>query len=100
MKPHETNTNNPVDFPKIENTKNERILELAEQAGSTHKQNLGVYQFYEDELEKFALTIIQECATIADEACGYRFPASSYGDLIRKFERLKESDYTIQLGVK
>ena len=33
---------------------NERIRELALQAGSTHKQNLGVYQFYTDELEKFA----------------------------------------------
>jgi hypothetical protein len=29
---------------------NERIKKLAEQAGSTHKQNLGVYQFYSDEL--------------------------------------------------
>jgi len=40
---------------------NERIRELAEQAGSTHKQNLGVYQFYTDELEKFAQLIVQEC---------------------------------------
>ena len=41
---------------------NERIRQLAEQAGSTHKQNLGVYQFYTDELEKFAELIIAECA--------------------------------------
>jgi hypothetical protein len=40
---------------------NERIKELAEQAGSTHKQNLGVYQFYTDELEKFAELIVKEC---------------------------------------
>ena len=40
---------------------NERIKELAEQAGSTHKQNLGVYQFYTDELEKFAELIVREC---------------------------------------
>lgn len=40
---------------------NERIRELAEQAGSTHKQNLGVYQFYADELEKFAKLIVREC---------------------------------------
>ena len=39
---------------------NERIRQLAEQAGSTHKQNLGVYQFYTDELEKFAELIIRE----------------------------------------
>lgn len=40
---------------------NERIRQLAEQAGSTHKQNLGVYQFYTDELEKFAELIVREC---------------------------------------
>ena len=44
---------------------NERIKELAEQAGSTHKQNLGVYQFYTDELEKFAELIVKECAGVA-----------------------------------
>ena len=46
---------------------NERIRELAEQAGSTHKQNLGVYQFYTDELEKFAELIVRECARVADQ---------------------------------
>ena len=40
---------------------NERIKQLAEQAGSTHKQNLGVYQFFTDELEKFAQLIVKEC---------------------------------------
>jgi len=39
---------------------NERILKLAEQAGSTHKQSLGVYQFYEHELEKFVELILKE----------------------------------------
>jgi 2,4-dienoyl-CoA reductase-like NADH-dependent reductase (Old Yellow Enzyme family) len=43
---------------------NERIQQLAEQAGSTHKQNLGVYQFYADELEKFAELIVRECIDI------------------------------------
>ena len=47
---------------------NERIKQLAEQAGSTHKQNLGVYQFYADELEKFAELIVRECAEVADTA--------------------------------
>ena len=46
---------------------NERIKELAEQAGSTHKQSLGVYQFYSDELEKFAELIVRECMKAADE---------------------------------
>ena len=40
---------------------NKRILQFAEQAGSTHKQNLGVYQFYTNELEKFAELIVKEC---------------------------------------
>ena len=44
---------------------NERIKLLAEQSGSTHKQNLGVYQFYTDELEKFAELIVRECALTA-----------------------------------
>lgn len=44
---------------------NHRIQELADQAGSTHKQNLGVYQFYSDELQKFAELIIRECAKVA-----------------------------------
>jgi hypothetical protein len=39
---------------------NEKIREIAEQAGSTHKQNLGVYQFYSEELEKFAKLIVQD----------------------------------------
>ena len=42
---------------------NERIRELADEAGSTHKQSLGVYQFYTDELEKFAELIVKECWT-------------------------------------
>ena len=40
---------------------NERFRELAEQAGSTRKQSLGVYQFYSHELEKFVELIVQEC---------------------------------------
>ena len=46
---------------------NERIRLLAEQAGSTHKQNLGVYQFYTDELEKFAELIVAECADVGSK---------------------------------
>lgn len=46
---------------------NQLIKELAEQAGSTHKQSLGVYQFYTNELEKFAELIIKECLHIVDD---------------------------------
>ena len=43
---------------------NEQIKTLAEQAGSTHKQNLGVYQFYADELEEFAKSLVKTCIDI------------------------------------
>ena len=49
---------------------NKRIQQLAEQAGSTHKQNLGVYQFYSDELEKFAELIVRECVAICQDVDG------------------------------
>ena len=51
---------------------NERIKQLAEQAGSTHKQNLGVYQFYTDELEKFAELIVAECTKILADNSEFR----------------------------
>lgn len=44
---------------------NEQILKLAEQAGSTHKLSLGVYQFYAYELEDFAKLIIKETLQVA-----------------------------------
>ena len=46
---------------------NKRIRELAEKVGSTHKQSLGVYQFYTDELEKFAKLIVRECVGIVSK---------------------------------
>ncbi len=46
---------------------NKLIKHIAEQAGSTHKQSLGVYQFYSGELEKFAELIIAEaCNAMAN----------------------------------
>lgn len=46
---------------------NEIIRELAERSGSTHKQSLGVYQFFGYELEKFANLVIKECADCLDD---------------------------------
>ena len=48
--------------------------------------------------EKFAELVIEECARIVEEAYGYRLPASQYADLVRKFEPLRESDYTVRIG--
>jgi len=58
--PHYTNTENPVDFPKSKNKMNERIKELAEQAGG------GPSKWYTDPdvLENFAELIVQECCQI------------------------------------
>ena len=61
MKPHYTNTNNPVDFPKM----NERIEELAEQAFD--KANNGTItdiKIPKEFIEKFAELIVQECISI------------------------------------
>jgi hypothetical protein len=55
---------------------NEQIKELAEKAGSTHKQNLGVYQFYEDELEVFAQLLIQEICKLIEPDEEWRKDAS------------------------
>ena len=56
---------------------NERIKQLAEQAGSTHKQNLGVYQFYTDELEKFAELIVKETMQVVAN----NLPQNTYLDV-------------------
>jgi hypothetical protein len=58
---------------------NERIRELVRQAGSTHKQNLGVYQFYSGELEKFAELIVRQCAEICLEANDHKNILRYYG---------------------
>ncbi len=64
---------------------NERILKLAEQAGSTHKQNLGVYQFYTDELEKFVELIVQECiGQVENLSPGYQDYRNQIEDAFRR----------------
>jgi hypothetical protein len=70
---------------------NERIRELAEQAGSTHKQNFGVYQFYTDELEKFAELIVRECASRVDNILRERKDGGgTMGDEIREHFGVEE----------
>jgi hypothetical protein len=62
MKPHYSNTNNPIDFPKSKNKMNERIKELAIEAGY---QPLPGFDFAnsleETYLKKFAQLIVREC---------------------------------------
>lgn len=40
---------------------NKHIRNFAKKAGTTHKQNLGVYQFFEDELQTFAEMVVTDC---------------------------------------
>ena len=63
---------------------NERIKELAEQAGSTHKQNLGVYQFYESELEKFAELLLSRAMSICEDLGDQGLDGHYCVDKIRK----------------
>lgn len=83
---------------------NERIRELAKNILTNQKEffvgdpkDWG-YFFSEEELTQFTQLVIEECASIVEEASGYRLPASTYADLVRKFEPLKESDYTVRIG--
>lgn len=79
---------------------NKRIEELKKLAMT---KTVGHGAFGETEIywdldtERFALLVIEECAKIAEQASGYRLPASTYGDLIRKFEPLRESDHTVKI---
>ena len=65
---------------------NERIRELAEQAGSTHKQNLGVYQFFSDELNNFAESIIRECCQLVEDT-----PGVAWNDIELIIETIREN---------
>jgi hypothetical protein len=62
---------------------NKRIKQLAEQAGSTHKQNLGVYQFYADELQEFAELIIRECVAICESGTPTQTTSGGAAELIK-----------------
>lgn len=74
---------------------NKRILELAEQACSTHKLNLGVYQFYTDELEKFAELIIEECRTVVVEVY-HKTPLELCGPLLTADEEIAKYFYGVE----
>ena len=76
MKPHFTNTNNPIDFPKSENKMNERIKELEKQCWDNQTNHLNA--------EKFAELIVKECVGIVADAVDHREPASTYASKIQQ----------------
>jgi len=67
MKPHYSNTNNPIDFPKTENKMNEQIEHCLYQAGLTAQGCWDELDDYAKEgIEKFAELIVRECAGLID----------------------------------
>ncbi len=72
---HYSNTNNPVDFPKTKNKMNERIKELAKQAGVPMEYSFvdgaTVWNLHPS-VEEFAELIVRKCAGICfSEAEGH-----------------------------
>ncbi len=62
---------------------NERIRELAEQAGY-EKDMFGIGHWDMPECKKFAELIVRECASIVEDAVNHREPASTYVDKIKE----------------
>lgn len=59
-----------------------------------------LFEGYEVDYEKFAKSIIAECAAICSDADAFRRPASEYASLVSKFERLtnlNDSDFADSL---
>lgn len=63
MKLHLTNTRDPIDFPQSENSMNERIRELAEQAGQGEP-----FHIPPEFVNRFAELIVRECCRIVLES--------------------------------
>ena len=67
MKPHYSNTNNPIDFPKSEKKMNERIKELEKLATPRCYDETGCYIGNKFDVAKFAELIVQECIDYCGE---------------------------------
>jgi hypothetical protein len=61
MKPHFTNTNNPIDFPKSDNKMNERIRELYIQTAYETADGKEWAIGGMENAERFAQLIVREC---------------------------------------
>jgi len=67
MKPHFTNTNNPIDFPKSENKMNERIKKLYIQTANETANGKEWAIGGMNNAERFAELIVRQCADICLE---------------------------------
>jgi len=62
---------------------NTLIKSIALQSGASHKQNLGVYQFYESELEVFVKSIVMECIHISNTIDAAYGAPSTTGQMLK-----------------
>ena len=71
---------------------NERIRELAEQAGISLSQKDYSYYWVEsaEDIEKFAELIVRECINIVNDAVDHREPASTYVGKIKEHLGVEE----------
>lgn len=81
-----------------------RFVELARKAG--FKYDTRDCNFYgsidPDHINKMIMDLVEfvidDCASIVADAAMYKLPASSYPELIHKFDQLKESDYVVKFN--
>ncbi len=73
---HYSNTNNPVDFPKLETEMNERIKKLAEQAGWDYSKIERRNQTENFDEQKFAELIVGECIGCCEQVISDPVPES------------------------
>jgi len=103
MKPHYSNTNNPIDFPKSKNKMNERIEHCLYQAGLTAQ---GCWDELDDytkqSIEKFAELIVEECIVKAEEEAEryLGFPnlenANMYAKVMYNYQELLKENFGVE----
>jgi len=62
---------------------NTLIKSMALQSGVAHEQNLGVYKFYESELEAFVKSIVMECIHISNTIDAAYGAPSTTGQMLK-----------------
>lgn len=77
MKPHFSNTSNPVDFPRSNKSTRTRILELAAQCG-LGRDRWNTTEQFELFLENYTDLIVRECSRTIQDFVDHRIPASEY----------------------
>ena len=81
--PHYTNTDNPVDFPRVEAKMNKKLRQF-EKESKLEIFGLGAKRIpWEAALEKFAELIVKECIDIAQDRANFPgFPPNDVNDII------------------